>query len=266
MPPHEGLALYQAAVQAAATSGPLLEIGSYCGKSTIYLAAAARAASTRAASTRAASTRDTAAPVITLDHHRGSEEHQPGWEYHDPDLVDPVTGRIDTLPVLRRVLATAGVEDTVTVIVGDSATVAAIWATPLALLFIDGGHTDAAAQADYHGWAPHLRPGGLLVIHDVFEDPADGGQAPYRIFRTALDRDGFHQVAATGSLRVLQRGETVQSGTPANSAAVGPAGSSPPSKTARVAGSPASAASASSTAPAVQEVRSSGHTARSGTT
>jgi predicted O-methyltransferase YrrM len=191
MPPDEGLALYAAAYQAAAL-GPLVEIGTYCGKSTLYLAAAAR---------------EHGRVVVTVDHHRGSEEHQPGWEYHDPGLVDPAAGRIDTLPTLRRTLQRAGVEDTVVAVVGASAAVAALWSTPVALVFIDGGHTEAAARSDYDGWARHVMPGGLLVIHDVFPDPADGGRAPYHIYREALHSGLFREESMTGSLRVLRRVE-----------------------------------------------------------
>lgn len=189
MPPDEGLALHAAALTAASL-GPLLEVGTYCGKSTLYLAAAARQHGT---------------VVITVDHHHGSEEHQPGWAYHDPKLVDPATGRIDTLRTFRRVLHGADVEDHVVAVVGRSAVVAALWSTPLALVFIDGSHTDEAAEQDYNGWAHHVLRGGLLVIHDVFPDPADGGQAPYRIYRRALDSGWFEQTAVTGSLRVLRR-------------------------------------------------------------
>jgi MMP 1-O-methyltransferase len=192
MPEDEGLALYEAAREAGRI-GPILEIGTYCGKSTIYLAAAAREAGT---------------VVVTVDHHRGSEEHQPGWEYHDASLVDPQTGLIDTVQRFRRNLHEAGLEDTVVAVIGRSATVAGLWAGPLGMVFIDGGHTDAAARGDYAGWAPHVAPGGLLVIHDVFPDPADGGQAPYRIYRTALAEDHFAEMSATGSLRVLRRALT----------------------------------------------------------
>src|SRR5262249_34591871 len=160
------------------------------GKSTIYLAAAARAHGS---------------VVVTVDHHRGSEEHQPGWEYHDPGLVDPSVGRIDTLPLMRRTLHAAGVEDTVIAIVGRPAPVARLWTTPLGLLFIDGGHTEQAAQVDYESWAPHVAVGGLLAIHDVFPDPADGGQAPYHIYQRALHSGLFTEDSITGSLRVLQR-------------------------------------------------------------
>ena len=190
MPREEGLALYEAASEAAKAGLPLLEIGTYCGRSTILLADAARRAGV---------------PAVTVDHHRGSEEQQPGWEYHDPEVVDPQVNRMDTLPTFRRTLHAAGLEDHVIAVVGRSPQIAAFWNTPLGLVFVDGGHTDAHATADYEGWAPHLVEGGLLVIHDVFPDPADGGQAPYRIYRRALDSGAFTEVSHTSSLRVLRR-------------------------------------------------------------
>ena len=189
MPAPEGLALHDAAARYAAR-GPVLEVGTYCGKSTIYLAAAARAAGQ---------------PVITVDHHHGSEENQPGWEYHDASLVDPATGRLDTLPHFRATLAGLGLDGDVIAIVGRSADVARLWRAPLGMLFIDGGHTEAAAQTDYEGWAPHVARGGALAIHDVFPDPADGGQAPYHIYLRALASGAFTEVAVEGSLRLLER-------------------------------------------------------------
>jgi MMP 1-O-methyltransferase len=189
MPAPEGLALHDAAARYAA-KGPVLEVGTYCGKSTIYLAAAAR---------------EKGQPVITVDHHHGSEENQPGWEYHDTTLVDPRTGRLDTLPHVRATLAAAGVEEDVIVIVGRSANVARLWRTPLGMLFIDGGHTDVAATTDYESWAPWIAPGGLLAIHDVFPDPADGGQAPYRIYLRATQSGAFTEIPGEGSLRLLER-------------------------------------------------------------
>ncbi|GAA2342838.1 class I SAM-dependent methyltransferase [Saccharopolyspora halophila] len=189
MPVDEGLALHEAAVHHLGT-GVAVEIGTYCGKSSIYLGAAAR---------------HTGGRVVTLDHHRGSEEHQPGWEYHDPGLVDPEVGKLDTVGEFRRTLARADLEDEVTAIIGRSGDVAGFWRTPLNLLFIDGGHTDAAASTDYEGWAPWVAPGGALVIHDVFPNPEDGGQAPYRIYLRALETGAFKDLTTTGSLRVLQR-------------------------------------------------------------
>ncbi len=187
MPDDEGLALHEAGRQAAAI-GPLLEIGSYCGKSAVYLGAAARAGGTI---------------LYSVDHHHGSEENQPGWTWHDERLVDPESGRLDTLPWFRRTIAGAGLEDVVVAVVGDSPTVAAHWATPLGLVFIDGGHAYEVALADFEGWSRHLAPGGLLAFHDVFEDPADGGQAPYEVWRRAVT-DGYQPLSTTGSLRVLR--------------------------------------------------------------
>lgn len=190
MPPDEGLALYAAAVEAARLGLPLLEVGTYCGRSTLLLAAAAR---------------DAGVTAVTVDHHRGSEEQQPGWEYHDATLVDARAGRMDTLPEFRRTLSEAGLEDHVVALVGRSPVAAALWGTPLGMVFVDGGHTDEHAGADYAGWAPHVAPDGLLVIHDVFPDPAHGGQAPYRIYRRALESGAFTPVSVTRSLRVLRR-------------------------------------------------------------
>jgi predicted O-methyltransferase YrrM len=176
MPPDEGLALFRAGVEAtrAVPGAPLLEVGSYCGKSSIYLGAAAQEGDT---------------VLVAIDHHRGSEENQPGWEWHEPDLVDPELGVMDTLPWFR-----------------DSPTVARFWSTPCALVFIDGGHGEEPAALDYELWTPHVAPGGLLAIHDVFPDPAEGGRPPYeRIYLPALQSGRFTEVDSVGSLRVLRR-------------------------------------------------------------
>ena len=188
MPEDEGLFLFGQAVTAGAR-GPLLEVGTYCGKSAIYLGAADRLSGST---------------LFTVDHHRGSEENQAGWEHHDPTLVDAEFGLMDTLPVFRRTIARAGLEDEVVAVVGRSATVARHWRTPLALLFIDGGHGEEPAHTDYESWARWVAPDGLLMIHDVFPDPADGGRPPYEIYLRALD-DGFEEVAARGSMRALRR-------------------------------------------------------------
>ena len=189
MPAAEGLALYEAAASLT-VQGPLLEVGSYCGKSAVYLGAAAQSAGR---------------VLLCVDHHRGSEENQPGWEHHDPEVVDPAVGLMDTLPFFRRTIFEAGLEDTVVAVVGDSPTVAALWNTGLAMLFIDGGHGAEPARRDYEGWVPHVAPGGLLAIHDVFEDPADGGRPPYEIWCRALSGGDFSEQAAVGSLRILRR-------------------------------------------------------------
>ncbi len=186
MPEEEGRALHDAALSVGHL-GPVLEIGSYCGLSALYLGSAAQ---------------QTGTVLITVDHHRGSEETQPGWVHHDPEVVDTRTGRMDTLPFLRQTLELAGLESIVLPFVGDSPTIARVVAPGLSLLFIDGGHALDVAMADYAAWAGHLAPGGLLAIHDVFEDPADGGQAPWHVWQRAV-ADGFTPLSTTGSLRIL---------------------------------------------------------------
>ena len=187
LPGDEAAALHAAGL--AAPAGTWLELGTYCGKSTVHLGSAARL---------------TGAQLVTLDHHRGSEENQPGWEWHDASLVDPHTGRLDTLPSLRRTLWDAGLDDVVSVVVGTTQQVARWWAAPLTLLFLDGNHTEAVAQHDYSAYAPHVVVGGTLAVHDVFERPQDGGRPPWNVYQRALT-DGFADVSACGSLRVLRR-------------------------------------------------------------
>ncbi len=193
MPPDEGDALHAAALAAAAAvpGVPWVEVGSYCGRSTIWLGDAAR-------------TTDTV--VFAVDHHRGSEENQPGWEHHDPDVIDPRVDRMDTLPFFRAAIHDAGLEEHVIAVVGPSPVVARNWTTPLALLFIDGGHGVEPARHDYEGWTPHVALGGTLAIHDVFPDPADGGRPPYeQIYMPAIGSGRFELCSVTGSLRILNR-------------------------------------------------------------
>ncbi|HWJ81429.1 MAG TPA: class I SAM-dependent methyltransferase [Nocardioides sp.] len=193
MPPEEGALLHRVARERLA-HGPALEVGTYCGKSAVYLGAAAQAVGGRDA------------VVFTVDHHRGSEENQAGWEHHDPTVVDPELGLMDTLPTFRRTIARAGLEDVVVAIVGRSTTVAAHWRTPLSLLFIDGGHGEQPARDDYAAWTPWVMPGGVLAIHDVFPDPAEGGRPPYeQIYLPAIESGRFEEVEAVGSMRILRR-------------------------------------------------------------
>ena len=189
MPDDEGIALNSAGRDAGSV-GPLLEVGSYCGKSAVYLGAAARFGGT---------------VLFSVDHHRGSEENQAGWEHHDPELVDPATGRMDTLPFFRRTIERASLEGAVVAVVGDSPAIAAHWRTPLGLVFVDGGHALDVVLADYEAWSPHVAAGGMLVFHDVFEDPREGGQAPFEVWKRAAASGMFTPVSTTGSLRVLRR-------------------------------------------------------------
>ena len=188
MPHEEGIGLYETALRITGP-GPIVEVGTYCGKSTIYLGAAAI---------------EIGSVVFTVDHHRGSEEMQQGWEHHDAEVVDPETGRIDSLPELRRNIEQAGLEHVVVPVVGESHTVAEHWVGPISMLFIDGGHGSVPAHADYEKWTPKIAGGGFLAIHDVFQDPADGGRPPYEIYSRAIEEGGFEQISSVGSLRILR--------------------------------------------------------------
>ncbi len=187
--PSEGAALYAAALEMGA-QGPCLEVGSYCGKSTVYIGSACRVSGSQ---------------LFAVDHHRGSEENQRGEEYHDADLFDPFTCRLDSLPFFRRTLYKAGLEQTVIPIVAPSTQVARFWNIPLAFLFIDGGHSMKAALADYQLWTRHVIPGGIVAIHDVFPNPADGGRPPYEIYKLALMSGLFEELAMVKSLALLRR-------------------------------------------------------------
>lgn len=204
MPDAEGTALaaLAALVEGASEVSPavIVEVGAYCGRSTLYLASGVAAAAET-------SGRPARTAIFSVDHHHGSEENQAGWEHHDPSLVDRRTGRMDTLPRWRAAIGDAGAEDLVIGVVGDSASVAARWRTPAALVFIDGGHGEQPAWADYRGWAPLVASGGWLAIHDVFPDPADGGRPPYELYCRALASRAFAEESelGRGSLRVLRR-------------------------------------------------------------
>ena len=175
---------------AASARGPVLEIGSYCGKSTIYLGLACRS---------------NGGTVFALDHHRGSEEHQQGEFFHDPELFDTGEGVVDTFHEFRRNIHHAGLDEVVVPVVAGSEAAARHWQTPLAMVFIDGGHSLDAALTDYRCWTPHLMREGILAIHDIFEDAHAGGQAPYAIYRMARASGLFEDLGRVNSLAVLRR-------------------------------------------------------------
>ena len=190
LPKNEAAALYDAAV-AVEVDGPLLEVGSYCGKSSVYLGYAAQSIGR---------------VLYALDHHQGSEENQAGWEHHDPELIDKQKGVMDTLPYFRDAIFAAGLEHVVIALVGHSGVIARNWTTPLSFLFIDGGHGEEPAKADFNGWVPKVKEGGTLAIHDVFPNPKDGGRPPYeQIYLPAIESGNWNEVHVEGSLRILKR-------------------------------------------------------------
>tara|TARA_B100000123_G_scaffold233751_1_gene184047 strand:+ start:96 stop:719 length:624 start_codon:yes stop_codon:yes gene_type:complete len=190
LPKNEAAALYDAAI-AVEVDGPLLEVGSYCGKSSVYLGYAAQSIGR---------------VLYALDHHRGSEENQAGWEHHDSELIDKQKGVMDTLPYFRDAIFAAGLEHVVIALVGHSGVIARNWTTPLSFLFIDGGHGEEPAKADFNGWVPKVKEGGTLAIHDVFPNPKDGGRPPYeQIYLPAIESGNWNEVHVEGSLRILKR-------------------------------------------------------------
>lgn len=185
----EGEALYFHAKESCQL-GPVLEVGSYCGKSTVYLGAACK---------------DSSNVVYAVDHHRGSEEHQLGEEYHDPDLYDNSVELMDSFKSFRSTMRAADLENTVVPIVASSAIASKGWNTPLGMVFIDGGHSEEAAQTDYRSWVSHIKPGGILAIHDIFPNPAEGGQAPYNIWKLAKASGLFEELPMVNTLGLFRR-------------------------------------------------------------
>ena len=181
--------LYKLALQAG-KNGPCLEIGSYCGKSSVYIGTACK---------------KNATVLFSIDHHTGSEEQQPGEAYFDPDLFDKETGKVDTLKHFRKTIADFDLEDVVIPVIGRSALIGSVWKTPLSLIFIDGSHAYESVLNDYNIWANNLIPGGYLLFHDIFPDPAKGGQAPYLVYQKAVESGLYEEMPMFESLGILIR-------------------------------------------------------------
>ncbi|NOX35714.1 MAG: class I SAM-dependent methyltransferase [Deltaproteobacteria bacterium] len=185
----EAVRLYNIAARAA-EKGPVLEIGSYCGKSAYVIGSACKA-------------KDSV--LFSIDHHKGSEEQQPGEEYFDPDLFDRDLSRVNTFPFFQRTISLTSLEDIIIPIVASSGAAGKMWQTQISMLFIDGGHSFEAVSRDYMTWACHIKQGGFLVIHDIFFDPEKGGQAPRRIYETAIESGEYEELEITKSLGVLKK-------------------------------------------------------------
>jgi MMP 1-O-methyltransferase len=187
----EGVKLYELAF-AAASRGPCLEIGSYCGKSALFLAAGCRARGKFI--------------LFSVDHHSGSEEQQRGEEYFDLELYDAVLDRVDTLPHFLTTIRRAGLTDWIIPIIGNSAQVARNWGgSNLGLVFIDGGHSKTCVEDDFKFWGTRVVPNGWVCFHDIYPDPVDGGQAPFVVFEKASSERTWRFDGLFGSLGVLQR-------------------------------------------------------------
>ncbi len=189
MDPEEGEFLYSVALEAS-KKGPIVEIGSYCGKSSIYIGKACEKNNSL---------------LFAIDHHTGSEENQVGWEYHDKELFDSQTGRINTFPEFRKNIRNFNLENFIIPIVSDSVLVAKFWKINLSMVFIDGGHSKEAAFNDYDNWNEKIMKDGFLAIHDVFPNPEDGGRPPYEVYLSALNSGKFKDYETVKSLKILKK-------------------------------------------------------------
>jgi len=187
--PKEGDALYSYAKQYS-ISGPCLEIGSYCGKSAVYLGMAVK---------------ENGQKLYSVDHHKGSEEQQPGEEYFDPDLKSKDGDGIDTLPFFLDTIEKSKLQSFVIPIVSTSEEAYEDLDINFDMIFIDGGHSEEAAQKDYDLWTHRINIGGILAIHDVFPNPKDGGRPPYNIYIKALESGNFEELEVVKSLRLLRK-------------------------------------------------------------
>ncbi|MDM8536165.1 class I SAM-dependent methyltransferase [Desulfobacterales bacterium HSG17] len=185
----EAVQLYNIALKTS-KSGPVLEIGSYCGKSAYIIGCACE---------------QNRSILFSIDHHKGSEEQQQGEEYFDPELYDSKLSRVNTFPFFQQTIVQTSLENTIVPIVAGSSVAGRMWKTPLSMLFIDGGHSFEAAYEDFLTWACHIQPKGFLVIHDIFFDPKKGGQAPRKIYEIAIQSGDYQEVEMVKTLGVLQR-------------------------------------------------------------
>ena len=187
--PIEGEALYSFAKEFT-KDGNALEIGSYCGKSAVYIGSAVKENNQK---------------LYSIDHHKGSEEQQPGEEYFDPDLINTEGNGIDTLPFFLKTIKDSYLEGYVIPIVSSSEEAHKDLKMNFNMIFIDGGHSEEAAQTDYKLWSKKINPEGLLAIHDVFPNPNDGGRPPYNIYLKALESGAFEEIDVIKSLRLLKK-------------------------------------------------------------
>jgi len=186
----EGLLLFKLALDASRLA-PCFEVGSYCGKSAIFLAEGCRITGKHV--------------LFSVDHHRGSEEQQPGQEYYDDELFDAELGRVDTFRPFVKNVDEAGLRDWVVPIVSTSERLGSCWpGVRLGLVFVDGGHGEQDVRRDVSVWSARLVSGGYLCVHDLYADPAEGGQAPYRAFEEVRASGGWEHVRQVGSLGVLK--------------------------------------------------------------
>ena len=187
--PLEGEALYEYASKFVINK-PALEIGSYCGKSSVYIGTAIKKNNQK---------------LYSVDHHKGSEEQQPGEEYFDSDLLSDDGNCIDTLPHFLKTIRDFKLEGFVIPVISTSEEANEDFNQDFDMVFIDGGHAEETAQQDFEMWSKRLDSGGILAIHDVYPNPEDGGRPPFNIYKKALKGGSFKELDSIKSLRILQK-------------------------------------------------------------
>jgi len=170
--------------------GAVLEIGTYCGKSTLNFAHVAKKIN---------------GLVFTVDHHTGSEEHQLGEEYHDEDLFDKRLNKFNTLPEFLKNIRSSNLGQFIIPLINKSSEASETFSELISMLFIDGGHSSEAAFSDYNSWKDKISSGGLLVIHDVFPNPKDGGRPPFEIYSAAQKSKEFDDLGIYETLGILKK-------------------------------------------------------------
>jgi hypothetical protein len=170
--------------------GSVLEIGTYCGKSALNFSEVAK---------------DVNGLIYTIDHHTGSEEHQRGEEYHDSELFDERLKKFNTLPEFLNNLKSKKMAKFIIPIIDKSQNASNFFSEKISLLFIDGGHSFETALSDYNAWKDKICADGLLVIHDVFPNPKDGGRPPYEIYTLARESKEFNDLGIYETLGILKK-------------------------------------------------------------
>lgn len=170
--------------------GSVLEIGTYCGKSALNFSEVAK---------------DVNGLIYTIDHHTGSEEHQRGEEYHDSELFDERLKKFNTLPEFLNNLKSKKMAKFIIPIIDKSQNASKFFSEKISLLFIDGGHSFETALSDYNVWKDKICVDGLLVIHDVFPNPKDGGRPPYEIYTLARESKEFDDLGIYETLGILKK-------------------------------------------------------------
>lgn len=172
--------LYRLAT-AASRRGRVVELGSYCGRSSIVLAAALKDASFGS--------------LVCVDTFRGSAEHQPGCRHFDAETL--VDGVVNTYPAFLQNLTQANLLDHVEVLQCSTLAAAAGFAESIGLLFVDADHDYEAIRSDLQAWASGIIQEGWIVFHDFGQ-----WSGPTRAAADLLDA-GFKRYAQSGTALAL---------------------------------------------------------------